>query len=278
LSRWTEVPAKRKIVGSRFEVGIDDAGAIAHLKDRSTGRKWATPSHRLGHFQFENFDSDDFDRFARQYLRNKKTTAWWSLLAFTKLGMDPQRSIEHRMWPPALAGVWNREKDGATEILTRLQFAEEAVERFGAPAEVYMITVLRNDPVIRMDVRWFDKRPSRLPAACWFGVNPPVERPSEWMLTKMGSAISPLDIVRRGNRRMHAVEDVHYGGSGPSCRIIPLDSPLCAPGRPSLTDFHQRQPALTRGFWFNLWNNVWNTNFPYWHGGDCRFRFDIQLS
>lgn len=60
-------------------------------------------------------------------------------------------------------------------------------------------------------------------------------------------------------------------------RIFPLDSPLVAPGEPSLLDFNNRQPNLEKGLHFCLWNNLWGTNFPMWFEEDCRFRFKIDF-
>ena len=276
---WSEVDPSQPVETNRFKVDINSgSGAIVGLEDRVTNRRWASRRHPIGVFRFENFARSDFDRFARQYLRKKKTTAWWSVMGFTKLGMDPDREIAHRVWEPEVAGIWTRSDPAGTEILTRLIYPDEAVTRFGAPQEVNLVSRLSStDPRIDFEVRWFGKPAARYPAACWVGISPIVDAPSEWLFTKMGVPISPLEVIRRGNRRLHAVEEVIYPGSGPrpDCVIRPLDSPLCAPGRPSLTDFNQRQPGLAGGFWFNLWNNVWNTNFPYWHRGDCRFRFEM---
>ena len=52
--------------------------------------------------------------------------------------------------------------------------------------------------------------------------------------------------------------------------------PLVAPGEPSLLDFNDRQPPLERGMHFNLYNNVWGTNFPMWSDEDARFRFVLR--
>ena len=35
------------------------------------------------------------------------------------------------------------------------------------------------------------------------------------------------------------------------------------------------KPDLTAGVWFNLYNNMWNTNFPLWYDEDARFRFVV---
>ena len=34
---------------------------------------------------------------------------------------------------------------------------------------------------------------------------------------------------------------------------------------------------LENGVWFNLYNNMWNTNFPMWYDEDALFRFRIRV-
>ena len=90
----------------------------------------------------------------------------------------------------------------------------------------------------------------------------------------MGQAISPLDIVRNGNRHLHAIgRDVRYRDRKGQLAIESLDAPLVAPGEPSLLNFHNRMPTLRRGMHFNLYNNIWGTNFPMWSDDDGLFRF-----
>ena len=60
--------------------------------------------------------------------------------------------------------------------------------------------------------------------------------------------------------------------------IETLDAPLVAPGEPSLLNFNNIQPALEKGFHFNLYNNVWGTNFPMWYDDDARFRFVVRVT
>ena len=50
-----------------------------------------------------------------------------------------------------------------------------------------------------------------------------------------------------------------------------------APGEPSLLNFTNEQPDLSKGVHFNLHNNLWGTNFPMWFEDDCRFRFRIRI-
>jgi hypothetical protein len=47
-------------------------------------------------------------------------------------------------------------------------------------------------------------------------------------------------------------------------------------GEPSLLNFNNRQPSLKKGMHFNLYNNVWGTNFRMWYDEDARFRFALS--
>jgi hypothetical protein len=71
-----------------------------------------------------------------------------------------------------------------------------------------------------------------------------------------------------GTRHLHAVWDgVRYDNrneGGAFFNIITLDTPLVAPGDTDHLLWYDgySQPDLTKGFHFNLWNNVWGTAFP----------------
>jgi hypothetical protein len=99
------------------------------------------------------------------------------------------------------------------------------------------------------------------------------------MMEKMGNMISPLEVVRKGNRKLHAIERrVVYRDEEGGLTLESLDAPLLAPGEPSLLNFNNKQPPLKRGVHFNLYNNVWGTNFPMWYGEDARFRFVLRVA
>lgn len=80
--------------------------------------------------------------------------------------------------------------------------------------------------------------------------------------------------VKRG-RRLHAVED---GVRFETCAIRPLDCALVSAGGPSLLSFDEERIPVRDGVSFNLFNNVWNTNFPMWYDQDARFRFIFGLA
>ena len=96
----------------------------------------------------------------------------------------------------------------------------------------------------------------------------------------MGRLISPLDVISRGNRTLHAIQEgVVYVSAVQNLRIDSLDVPLVAPGKRALVNFPNQQPDLAQGMHFDLYNNnnMWGTNFPMWFGEDMAFRFVFRL-
>ena len=43
-----------------------------------------------------------------------------------------------------------------------------------------------------------------------------------------------------------------------------------------LLNFTNDLPKLEHGMHFNLYNNLWGTNFPMWYEEDMRFRFKLM--
>ena len=56
--------------------------------------------------------------------------------------------------------------------------------------------------------------------------------------------------------------------------IRPLDSALVAPYGRRLLQYGCSRDA--QDLYFNLYNNIWNTNFPIWYGDDAMFRFVVE--
>ncbi len=94
----------------------------------------------------------------------------------------------------------------------------------------------------------------------------------------MGLPVSPLRVVKDGNRNLHALgRGVSYQGADGSAFIETVDSALAASGQKRLLQFDNSFASLDKGWHFNLHNNIWGTNFPMWYGEDAVFRFRLNL-
>jgi len=117
------------------------------------------------------------------------------------------------------------------------------------------------EPAVHVNLQLFGKIANRLPEAMWLSFLPQTPEQQGWMLEKVGSPVSPFDVVRGGNRHMHAVSNsVHYKDAHGSFVIETLDAPVVALGEKSPLYFANDQPDLSKGIHVSLFNNAWGTN------------------
>jgi hypothetical protein len=264
---------------SHFEVGFDTgSGAINHLKLLSTGRSFARPTNLLAFFTYQTFSAEDYERFFLKYNINHKKNWIWVLPDFTKPGLE-ESDAASLQFHPTLNSLYHSREDGVDIFTARLSIPSEAHQKLGCPLEVFLEYHLPDEsPVVSIQLKWFMKPANRMPEAIWLSFNPKVRSARKWLLDKMEMYISPLKVIRNGNRKLHAVETgVSYEDNQIRIGIQSLDSPLLAPGERSLLDFNNRQPRLSNGFHFCLYNNIWGTNFPMWYDDDGFFRFNLQF-
>lgn len=269
---------------NHFQAGFDpETGAINRLTAKNTGRNWASAENRLGFLQYEAFSSKDYRRFWDQFIINKDDPeiVSWAEQDYTKPGMEKAGAPEHARWQTRLFKGYRL--DSATEpgFLLELALPEEASRLYGAPREIWLAVRFPVErPAIRFDLQWFDKPANRLPEALWFSFSPAVNPElMDWELEKLGRLVSPLEVIPDGNRKLHGIgEGIFYFEENiRQFQIQSLDAPLVAPGDPSLLDFNNEQPRLEKGMHFNLYNNIWGTNFPMWYEEPARFRFDVNF-
>jgi hypothetical protein len=256
---------------ARADGGLDLAALCA-----LAGASEPLPAPFVAAFGYQTFSQADYDRFRRQYNINKRETAVWAIPDYTKPGIAAAGAVS-RWWGLAPAALYRRAATDGARVLAELRAPEEAVEQFGCPRHVFVeLTLAHGERRALLEVQWFDKPACRLPEALWLSIAPPRTTMRGWRMLKLGGWVGPLEVVRDGNRRLHAVQALEHRGAGGAVRIDPLDAALVAPGGPSLLDFTNRQPPARGGMHVNLYNNVWGTNFPMWYEEDARFRFAIR--
>jgi hypothetical protein len=263
---------------THFNVAFDQHGALCFLQTRVSRRKWATEAHPLGLFRYETFSQSDYERFYGQYIINKAETERWAVPDFTKPGMAAS-GARHREWLPKMSKLYHRRDEQGQHFIMELVMAKDCSSALGCPPDVTIeVAFPEGEPSIRFTLQWFDKPACRLPEALWFSFCPRVRLARGWTMDKLGQAVSPLEVVKGGNRKLHAVcTGLHYRDLDDELWIETFDTPLVAPGERSLLKFDNRPPPLKRGIHFALFNNVWGTNFPMWYDDNARFRFVLRF-
>lgn len=277
VSQYKETP-ERQFETNHWSFAIDTAtGAINHLVHESSGHTIARPGNPLGLFLYETFSSADYDRYWHQYIRDREfgEVRVWAHPDNTK----PELKVEtHGNWYPLVAAVHTRSDTQGLHILVTTLFPDASHE-IGAPVVLYIEYLFSTTGRIDMDIQWFEKPACRLPEALWFSFQPVVQTDGNWSIQKLGSRIDPTQVLSNGARTLHGFHDVvAYQDPTLQLHIHSLDAVLVAPGKPSLLNFHNQLPDMHGGVHFNLFNNIWGTNFPMWFEDDARFRFSININ
>ncbi len=259
-----------------FEIQFDRTGALVQLTDRMSGRQWASHDASLCRLGYQTYAEADYNRFMDEYLSSRPE---WGILDNSKPGIGDAGAVS-RVWEPELKQIRRRAQLDADTFIVDLESPEDAVEKFGCPAR-FTITYrfLLNKPTLEIEVQWFEKAACRLPEAVWCSFVLLDTEPPGWMMDKMGQRVSPLHVVSKGNRSLHAIDQgLFYRDEASTLVIASPDVPLVAPGEPALLRFEDRQPVLSGGWHFNLYNNLWGTNFPMWYEDDGCFRFVLRFN
>ncbi len=267
------LPPNLILRSSQLELGFDPyMGAITHLIKRGSSYVWSSHEYPLALIQYETFGSHDYDRFWVQYNRNRdrEDVAWWGFEDFTKPGLPTK---EHQTWLPSVTAA---QQTGENRVQFDLTLPD-AAGQFGAPKRLTLEYALADDE-IEITLSWFNKPANRQPEAFWLSFVPHAENEDGWRFEKMGRPVNPRDVVSRGARTLHAIDQkLSYRDQHGSFELTSLDAPLVAPGQRSLLNFHNRIPEMHGGVHINLYNNIWGTNFPMWFEGDAVFRFKLRI-
>jgi hypothetical protein len=146
-----------------------------------------------------------------------------------------------------------------TKNLFKLEFDKEATDTYGLP---YFYLEQQGGDV---RLTWFDKKCSRFPQACWLKIKGLCE---DWRIQKMGRWISPDEII--GSPLICGIDE---GVKNPFVTVKSLDCGLVAPYGRRLLQYGLA--PRKQDLYFNLYNNIWNTNFPMWYEDDAEFRFTL---
>ena len=261
-----------------WSIAVGQDGSVRHLVAPPEGRLLADHDHPLGLLVHQTFAEVDYERFYAQ-LAPAPDDAWWARRDNTKPGIDACGAASGTS-SPRVVTAWFRgaSSTACAEVVVSLRFGW-AARGLGAPFEAWTRWRLADDGrSADVEVWCADKPASRLPEAMWCSFVPIVDDPTRWEIDKLGQRVSPLDIVRRGGRSLHAVgEGMHHDGPDGGLTIATPDAPLVAPGAPNLLDADPPLPDLAGGFHVLLHDNCWGTNFPMWNEGPARFRFVVQV-
>ena len=275
--------SRRSIEGEHFIIGIDSVnGSIVQLISKQSQRDYASPTHPLAFFTYQTLDAKNFADFIALYIHS---TEDWAYKDFGKPNIDHFHA-NYSEWHPRLVRLSTSYTAHVHRIVAELVIDDArslATGNVAWPQQLALeIEFPDAEPVIHLKLVTLNKLPNRLPESMWLTFNPPVAPgPTGWSFDKVEQTIAPQQVIRNGNRTMHAVTTgIRYEGPGGqgSLSIETLDSPLIALGARTPLNFAKELPQMHDGIHINLFNNAWGTNYPQWAGGDWLYRFTLKAT
>ncbi|WP_238579166.1 DUF5054 domain-containing protein [Neobacillus niacini] len=207
----TEIEMNEYYELGQFQVSFAADGSIVRLVDQS-GKEWADDNKRLGIFQYETFSKECYDRFFKEYVTNLEFHHSWADSDFGKPGIEYVKPRpKHQRYPTVLKSLHLKRNTDCDIVQAKLKLPKEVCEQYGAPKKLAVIyTFNKDEPIVDIELHWNDKQACRLPEASWFSFVPLVDNPNAWFMDKLGERISPLSVVKNGNRNMHGVNSGLY--------------------------------------------------------------------
>ncbi|SMC78535.1 glycoside hydrolase family 38 N-terminal domain-containing protein [Pedobacter nyackensis] len=255
-----------------FKIVFDlNRGGISSLIEKTTGRELVDKSSKyaVGQFLHERFSTNEVDKWFNVYSRIKDG---WGLNDLGKPGMMNAEKAPYLTFTPNDWKISVSHSDIA-DIATLT-----AVDTKGF-AKNYTLTFTFPRSAAYVDIEWFvdSKTPDKQPEGGWlcfpFAVNKPI-----FTVGRLGGPINPAtDIIQGTNKYLMAVNSgvsiTQADKSGVA--LSPMDSPLISLGEPGLWKFSMDHEPKIPSVFVNIYNNMWNTNFPLWQEGTWSERVRI---
>jgi len=246
-------------------------GGISSLRETKSNREMVDQSseYAMGQFLHERFSSNEVDKWFNSYSRIKEG---WGLNDLGKPGMPKADKVPYLTFTPK---KWKLS-------ITHTNVADVAVlsatETQGfAKSYTIIFTFPRNEAFVDVEWKVDSKTPEKQPEGGWlcfpFAVDNPI-----FTIGRLGGPINPAtDIIPGTNRYLMAVNTgvsiTQSDNTGVA--LSPMDSPLLSFGEPGLWKFSMDYIPATPAVFVNLYNNMWNTNFPLWQDGSWTERVRI---
>jgi len=255
-----------------FKIVFDlTRGGISSLIEKTTGRELVdqTSKYVVGQFLHERFSTNEVDKWFHTYSRIQDG---WGLNDLGKPGMINAKKAPYLAFTPHSWKI-SVSHSAVADIVTL-----SAVDTKGF-AKKYTLTFTFPRNAAYVDVQWFvdSKTPEKQPEGGWLCFPFAVEKPT-FTVGRLGGPINPAtDIIPGSNKYLMAVNTgvAITQADKTGVALSPMDSPLISLGEPGLWKFSLDYIPKVPSVFVNIYNNMWNTNFPLWQEGSWSERVRI---
>lgn len=242
-------------------------GGIISLIEKATGKEMVDQQsgYVLGQYLHERFSlAQTIDYYNRYCTMNNASNA--------TIKPNMPKDMPYSASTPAGWTISTRQ--AASEHVVTLTAGDAA---FIARSVAIEFRFPVNEPFVEVMWKIDGKKPNTIPEGGWlcfpFAVNAP-----KFIVGRNGGAIDlARDQLTGGNRYLYGVNTgaalVAPDRSG--IGICAIDAPLMSFGEPGLWKYDYDYLPRQSSVFVNIYNNMWNTNFPYWTEGSWSERVRI---
>jgi alpha-mannosidase len=218
-------------------------------------------------YQYDRYGIEDITSYLRDYAY--RFSAW----GIQDYGREAYPECVHKTYHPTFKSYSIND-----DTITLCYENVESVERYGDAEEVQIeITLPPAGEELFVNVKLINKRETPYVESGSF-LFPFEENVHHYNINKSNAVLDPsTDIQEDANHVFYCLDKyiASVGQSNGLC-VIAKDTPLVSLGNPGVYKYKRNyvEPEEPIAY-FNLFNNMWGTNFPQWIGGDFTFRYTL---
>eukprot|EP01084_Bolivina_argentea_P044399 81701_1 len=306
-NQWLKVDNHSQIfiIDNKLQIQFNStSGALQKLYNINTNVDYINDSSEYGFglFYYTTRTENDFKQwFVDEYSYDGPTSNCTYHKAYCKNGLQENADPKHQNLNSNLVNLYqNIENKNVFVCEMDMGMHQNNLKTFyGAANKMYSIFNFSNINSINIQLILMNKTYTRIPENLYFVFNGNIKY-ENCFVTKLGEKININDVMLNGTKHLHFIEPnfnlsfvecISNNGKG-SIRIQGIDTgnvAFVANKTNNNGDLYSTFPVplnisndLQKGFAFVLFDNVWDTNFPYWMPFDANdmnsvFRFNLML-
>jgi hypothetical protein len=215
--------------------------------------------------QYDCYGSEDITGYLKKYAYRFSD---WGIKDF---GRENYPECEHRTYQPIFQS-YSIDMD----TISFFYQAEESAQRYGNAEEIRLeVTLPPEGEELFVSLHLMNKNetPYVESGSLLF---PFAQESAQYKINKSNNLVDPsTDIQMGANHVFYCIENfITLTNGGKGLCIIARDTPLISLGETGILEYRNeyKEPAEPVAY-FNLFNNMWGTNFPQWISGDMTYRY-----